>query len=204
MGKKGDATRKRILDTAQQLILTYGFSGMSVDMLIAHLDMTKGAFFHHFKNKNELARSLLQRFLDEGIAFFDVSLERARKYSDDPLQQLLILVRQYSEVFENLAEPYDGCLFAAYVYEYQQFDEETQAMISLEFKHSREVITQLLHQAADRYPPKQRVDLQALADSFMVIFEGAFILERALGEPGITSKQLDHYCRYIELLFARE
>lgn len=203
MAKKGDETRKRILDTAQQLILTHGYSGMSVDLLIQQLGMTKGAFFHHFKNKAELARSLLQRFLDDGISLFKGTLERARKVSDDPLQQLLLVIRQYEEIFEKLDKPYDGCLFAAYVYEFHQFEAETQAMVNIEFKLTRKELTCLLKAAAKKYPPSRGVDLEALADSFMVIFEGAFILERAMNEPGITHKQLNHYCTYIELLFSQ-
>ncbi|UCE76890.1 MAG: TetR/AcrR family transcriptional regulator, partial [Gammaproteobacteria bacterium] len=54
MGRKGEDTRKRILDAAQQLILSHGYSGMSLDQLIRQLGMTKGAFFHHFKNKHDL------------------------------------------------------------------------------------------------------------------------------------------------------
>ena len=79
MGKKGDDTRTRILDAAQQLILSYGYSGMSLDQLIRQLGMTKGAFFHHFKNKHDLARTLIQRYSDEGVTLFKTALARARE-----------------------------------------------------------------------------------------------------------------------------
>jgi len=50
MGKKGEDTRTRILDTAQAMVLDMGYAGMSIEKLISSLGMTKGAFFHHFKN----------------------------------------------------------------------------------------------------------------------------------------------------------
>lgn len=204
MGRKGDATRKRILDTAQQLILSHGYSGMSVDQLIRQLGMTKGAFFHHFKSKNELARTLIQRFSDEGVTLFKSTLARARKYSDDPLQQLLIVIRQYEEIFEGISEPYDGCLLAAYVYEFQQFDAEIRDVVNVEFRLSRKELTKLLKAIVRKYPPRREVDLTSLADGFMSLFEGAFILEKAMDESGITYQQLKHYRTYIELLFAGE
>jgi TetR/AcrR family transcriptional repressor of nem operon len=204
MAKKGEATRKRILDMAQQLILSHGYGGMSVDLLIQHLGMTKGAFFHHFRNKNELARTLIKRFSEEGIELFNEILGKARKYSDDPLQQVLIIIRQYEEIFEGLTQPYEGCLLASYAYEYQQFDEETWDVVDQEFKLSRKELTLLLEAAAEKYPLKRQVDLTSLADGFMSLFEGAFIMERVLGEAGITYKQLVHYRTYIELLFSQE
>ena len=202
MGKKGDDTRKRILDAAQQLILSYGYSGMSLDQLIRQLGMTKGAFFHHFKNKHDLARTLIQRYSDDGVTLFKTALARAKAYSDDPLQQLMIVIRQYEEIFQALSEPYDGCLLAAYVYELQQFDGEIRELLKSEFELSREELTKLLRAVARTHPPQREVDMVSLADGFMSLFEGAFILEKALGESGITCQQLKHYRTYIELLFS--
>jgi len=204
MGKKGDDTRKRILDAAQQLILSHGYSGMSLDQLIRQLGMTKGAFFHHFRNKNDLARTLIQRYSDQGVTLFMTVLARAKTYSDDPLQQLIIVLRQYEEIFQALGKPYDGCLLAAYVYELQQFDEGIRELINVEFELSRKELTKLLRAIVKKYPPQREVDLSSLADGFMSLFEGAFILEKALGEAGITYQQLKHYRTYIELLFAHQ
>jgi TetR/AcrR family transcriptional repressor of nem operon len=201
MASKGEETRNRILDTAQAMILERGFAGVSVEQLIKSLGLTKGAFFHHFRNKNDLARSLIRRFADEGLILFRNNLARARKLSDDPLQQLLILVGLYEELFENLTEPYPGCLLASYVYELQQFDEETRAIINEEFILSRREVTELLREIMAIYPPRREIDPVALADGFMSAFEGAFILSKSLNEADITVKQLRLYKTTLEALF---
>ena len=201
MATKGETTRKRILDAAQAMILDHGFAGVSVDQLIQSLGLTKGAFFHHFKNKNDLARSLIRRYADEGMQFFNDSLVRAKKLSNDPLQQLLIIIGLYEEMFEDLTEPYPGCLMASYVYELQQFDEETRAIINEEFILSRTELTKLIREVMVKYPPHREVDPVSLADGFMSVFEGAFVLSKSLGEADVTVKQLQHYKTYIELLF---
>ena len=202
MATKGKTTRKRILYAAQTMILDHGFACVSVDQLIQSLGLTKGAFFHHFKNKNDLARSLIQRYADEGMQFFSDSLVRAKKLSNDPLQQLLIIIGLYEEMFEGLTEPYPGCLLASYVYELQQFDEETRAIINEEFILSRTELTKLIREVMVKYPPRRNVDPVSLADGFMSVFEGAFVLSKSLGEADVTVKQLKHYKTYIELLFA--
>lgn len=201
MASKGENTRKRILDTAQAMILDHGYAGVSVDMLIKSLGLTKGAFFHHFKSKNDLARTLIRRFADEGIEFFKNSLERAKKLSDDPLQQFLIIIGLYEEMFEDLTEPHPGCLLASYVMELQQFDEEMREIINEEFFLSRTELARLIEQIMEKYPPNAEVDPVSLADGFMSVFEGAFILSKSMNEADITVKQLRHYKTYIELLF---
>jgi TetR/AcrR family transcriptional repressor of nem operon len=201
MATKGEQTRERILDAAQTLILDRGYAGVSVDQLINSLGLTKGAFFHHFKSKRDLARILIRRYADEGITLFEENMARARKLSDDPLQQLLILIGLYEELFEGLTEPYPGCLLAAYVYELQQFDTDIKPIINEEFLHSRKELTALIERIAEKYPPRNKVDGAALADTFMSTFEGAFILSKSLGEPEITAQQLRLYKTFIEVLF---
>ncbi len=201
MGKKGETTRTRILDTAQAMILDLGYSGMSIDKLISHLGMTKGAFFHHFKNKDELATALIERFSQQGVDLFNESLARARKFSDDPLQQLMILIGQYEEIFEGLTEPYPGCLLASYVYELQQFREDTLEIINREFLLSRRELGKLIGEIMKKYPPRLEVDIESLADGFMSLFEGAFVLSKSLKEADITINQLRHYKNYLRLLF---
>jgi len=201
MASKGEATRERILNAAQSMILDRGYAGVSVEQLIASLGLTKGAFFHHFKSKGELARALIRRYSDDGVELFKSNMARARKLSDDPLQQFLILIGLYAELFDGLTEPYPGCLLASYVYELQQFDADIRPVINEEFLLSRHELAALIDKIAERYPPQAEVDPTALADTFMSTFEGALILSKSLDEPAITVQQLRLYKTFIETLF---
>ncbi len=201
MGRKGSETRTRIMDTAQAMILNRGYGGMSIDQLIGSLGLTKGAFFHHFNSKSDLAIALIRRYSDEGVELFKQTLARARKLSDDPLQQLLIVIGLYEELFEGLEEPYPGCLLASYVYELQQFEDDMRPIISEEFLLSRKELTALIDQIISRYPPRAEFDAVALADMFMSTFEGAFVMSKSLNEPAITAQQLRLYKTFVETLF---
>jgi TetR/AcrR family transcriptional repressor of nem operon len=201
MSTKGARTRDRILDAAQDLILDKGYAGVSIDQLISSLDLTKGAFFHHFKSKADLARTLIDRYSRDGVALLENNLSRAKKLSDDPLQQLLILVGLYEEMFEGLTEPWPGCLLASYVYELQQFDDDMKPVINREFLLSRSGVGELIESIMEKYPPRVPVDPTALADMFMSTFEGAFVLSKSLDEPDITVQQLRLYKAFITALF---
>ena len=100
-------------------------------------------------DKKELARALIKRYANDGITLFETNMERARKLSDDPLQQILIFVGLYEELFEGLTEPYPGCLLASYVYEMQQFDDDIIPIINEEFLLSRRELVALIERITE-------------------------------------------------------
>src|SRR5688572_31931969 len=117
MPRTGTETRERILSAAQELILNRGYAGMTLDDLLARVGVTKGAFFYHFKAKDDLARALIQRFAESDDRIYDETRARAERLSNDPLQQVLLFIGLFEEMFASLTEPYPGCLFASYIYE---------------------------------------------------------------------------------------
>jgi len=201
MPRDGAATRKRILDAAQTLILERGYAGTTVDNVLGAVGITKGAFFYHFKSKDDLAKALLQRFADDDAKIYREMQSRAEKLSDDPLQQMLIFIRLFEDMFEGLKEPYPGCLFASYVYELQQFDDSTRTLIDASFREWRALLRDKFEEIARRYPPRIAVDAANLADAFTVVLEGAFVTGKALNEPQLIAEQLRLFRSYIELLF---
>jgi TetR/AcrR family transcriptional repressor of nem operon len=202
MRKDGIATRERILDAAQVLMLERGYAGMTVDHVLERVGITKGAFFHHFKTKDDLARSLLERFAENDVRIYEETRAQAEKLSDDPLQQILIFVRLFEDMFANLEEPYPGCLFASYLYELQLFGGDTRQIIRDSFARWRTLLQEKFDAIIHRYPPQNDVSAAALADAFTVVLEGAFITGKAMNEPGVVGEQLRLYRNYIELLFA--
>jgi len=201
MRKDGMATREKILNAAQKLILDRGYVGMTVENVLDEVGITKGAFFHHFKTKDDLAKALLQRFADKDAKIYSESRERAEKLSDDPLQQMLIFIRLFEEMFGGLTEPYPGCLFASYIYELQQFDDQTRRLIRDSFQKWRELLKEKFEAIVRKYPPQTEVSAASLADAFTVVLEGAFITGKAMNEPGVVTEQLRHFRNYVELLF---
>jgi len=204
MPKDGTKTREKILDAAQTLILERGYAGMTVDNVLERVGITKGAFFYHFKSKDDLARSLIRRFADKDAQVYKEVRARAEKLSDDPLQQMLIFIGLFEEMFEGLTEPYPGCLFASYVYEMQQFDDATRALIAASFKKWRALLKEKFDAIASQYEPQTRIDTAGLADAFTVVLEGAFITGKALNEPAVIAQQLRHFKNYVSLLFANK
>ena len=63
MEKKGLDTRTTILEAALQLFFTQGYKEVSYQDLITKTGLSKGAIYHHFKNKEEILVSVFEYFL---------------------------------------------------------------------------------------------------------------------------------------------
>lgn len=60
-------TRRKILEVAFDEIYCHGFKGTSTNTIIAKMEMTRGAFFHHFPTKDDLGYALIDEVIREMI-----------------------------------------------------------------------------------------------------------------------------------------
>lgn len=61
--KKAEATRLMILQKAFELIYVKGYQTTSIDDIIATTKVTKGAFYYHFKTKDEMGLAIINEIL---------------------------------------------------------------------------------------------------------------------------------------------
>ncbi len=200
-GAKGQATRERLMDIAENAVLAKGFGATSIDEIIAEADITKSGFFYHFRDKNELARALLQRYLDNEEKLLDDLFERARELHDDPLHAFLIGLKLFSEMMADLPSGHPGCLVATYCYNERLFDQNIRDLNRQAVLRWRQRFLGTLQEIAAVYPPKDDVDLNALADMVSNTVEGGIVMSKALGEPLALSQQVMLFRSYIKLLF---
>jgi TetR/AcrR family transcriptional regulator, transcriptional repressor for nem operon len=56
-------TRERIVEGARRLINRHGFTGVSIDEIMAEAGLTRGGFYNHFTTKEELYAEVIQQVL---------------------------------------------------------------------------------------------------------------------------------------------
>jgi len=199
--KKGSDTRDRILDTAEAAVLAKGFAGTSIDELIAAVGITKSGFFYHFRDKGQLARALLIRYVERENALFTELFRRADELNEDPLHGFLVGLKMFAEMFADLPKGHPGCLVASYCYQDRLFDQEVRALNSEAVLGWRRLFRQRLELIAARYTKRIDVSLDDLADMLSVIADGGIILSKALADPGVLPRQIMLYREFVRTVF---
>jgi TetR/AcrR family transcriptional regulator, transcriptional repressor for nem operon len=58
-----EETRARIVECARRMFNRYGFEAVSIDQIMASAGLTRGGFYHHFANKEELYSEAIAGYL---------------------------------------------------------------------------------------------------------------------------------------------
>lgn len=201
MTTRSNSSRERILNTAESIILQRGYAGTTIEDILEQAAITKGGFFYHFNGKLELARALVERYIEKDNAAFKELNDRADDLSEDPLQRLLIFLNLLAEMVSGMTSVHPGCLVASFTYETQQFDKETRKHMYDGVMEWRAMIVDRLNQIIERYPPRMEVSVEVLADMFTSVLEGGIILARILQSNQSLIDQVHAYRNHIRLLF---
>ena len=182
-------------------MLDKGFAATSIEELIAAVGITKSGFFYHFKDKGELAKTLLVRYIEREEVLFDDIFARADELNEDPLHGFLVGLKMLSELMADLPGGHPGCLIAAYSYQDRLFDREVQALNTAAVLAWRKRFRARLDLIAARYPPRIAIDLDDLADMLAVIADGGIILSKVVKDEGALSRQVMLYRDFVRAVF---
>ena len=94
-------TREKLLDSSRAIAKKGGFDVTGVDALMGAIGLTGGAFYSHFKSKDELFGALIEREMDN-------SSEMLAGNEDSPPDHVAKSLRGYLSTYHAL-HPESGC-----------------------------------------------------------------------------------------------
>jgi AcrR family transcriptional regulator len=95
--QRGEETRTRILDVAQDAFARYGYDATGVAEICRRAGVTKGGFYHHFPSKQDVFLEMLERWL-EGL---DRQLEAMRAGGGTVPEELQAMTAMVPVVFQE-------------------------------------------------------------------------------------------------------
>jgi AcrR family transcriptional regulator len=98
MQQRSEETRARILEAAVKQFSISGYSAASVDSICEQAGVSKGAFYHHFKTKQDVFLALLDGWLQT----FDQAIEASK---DRPVPETFQMMTEYFPyIFESASD----------------------------------------------------------------------------------------------------
>ncbi len=98
MQQRSEETRARILEAAIKQFSVNGYNKASVDNICAQAGVSKGAFYHHFKTKQDVFLALLDGWLQT----FDQAIEASK---DRPVPETFQMMTEYFPyMFQSASE----------------------------------------------------------------------------------------------------
>ena len=191
------SAKTKILDAALRVIRSKGYAATTVDDLCAASDVTKGAFFHHFKSKEDLGVAAVQHWSEvTGELFAAAPYHRHA----DPLQRVLGYLEFRKQLLTGDVADFT-CLVGTMVQETFGTSPAIRAACDASIsEHAAKVETDIA-EAMRQHGIRAQWTAKSLALHTQAVLQGAFILAKAKDDAKIAAASIDHLRRYIEYLF---
>jgi TetR/AcrR family transcriptional repressor of nem operon len=191
------SAKTKILDAALRVIRAKGYAATTVDDLCAASDVTKGAFFHHFKSKEDLGVTAVQHWSDvTGELFAAAPYHRHA----DPLERVLGYLEFRKQLLTGDVADFT-CLVGTMVQETFESSPAIRAACDASISEHAAKIETDIAEAMRQHGIRARWTAKSLALHTQAVLQGAFILAKAKDDAKIVAASIDHLRRYIEYLF---
>lgn len=181
--------RSRLLRAGTDLIRGRGYVATSVSDICGAAGVSKGAFFHHFESKEDLARECLSQWC-EMAAGLDASSPHHEM--EDPAERLSAYLAFMIEVFSD-STLMKSCLAGTTVQEVHATHPSLRAAAHECFVTAEARLQHLIEAAAPTSGGAAE-----LASVWMATLQGSLVLAKASGDDSCIARSLGHVKSYIE------
>lgn len=197
--RKPEVTRQKLVDAAMVLMRRQGFAATTVDQICAEAGVTKGAFFHYFKSKDEIGGAAVEAWCRGRVEGYRSDLGDPE---DDPLVRLN---RMLGGLIESARQPPDGllaCLLGMVSQELGATHETMRKACSAALAGWTGFVASLLREAKETHPVRTDFDPEEIAWMLNGLWQGSLLVAKTRRDPDVVINNFRHARVYIEGLFA--
>lgn len=191
-----DRTRQILLEAAFEEIWEHGFQSASLDRILARTGVTKGALYHHFRNKTALGYAVVDEVIWPMIRerWIDPLTD-----SDDPIEALLSVLETSQEDLGEQAV-LCGCPLNNLAQEMSPLDEGFRQRIHAAFKGWQKGLSDALRRGQASGKIREGVDVEKTATFLLASLEGTVGLAKNSQDPAVFEALKYTFERFLETL----
>jgi len=197
--KQNPTTKPKLMEAAFAVVRAKGYAATTVDDICTQAGLSKGAFFHHFSSKEDLAVAAANHWSEMTGGFFETA---PYHQAEDPLDRLLGYVAFRKALIQGDLPDFT-CFVGTMTQEaYNTSPAIRQACWASISDHADTLVADI-EAAIARHPVAGSFTAESLALHTQAVLQGGFILAKASGEPSRAVETIEHLERYLRLVFGR-
>jgi AcrR family transcriptional regulator len=195
--KKGEATRRRIVELAAPVFNQRGYVGASMRDLVDATGLEKGGIYNHFGSKEQLA---LEAY-DHAMAIVTSGLQRSQKPEHDAIQRLQSMIRAFARA-ARVPDIEGGCPIMNTAIEADDTHPELRDRARQSMTLWHRMIGRIVKDGVEAGTVAPGTDPYALASILTGALEGGLMLSRLYDDPTHMDRVIAHLETYVETLRA--
>ena len=196
---KGQETRQRLLDSAQELMYSRSYSDVGVQEICKDANVQKGSFYHFFSSKSaltvevleQLKMQMIEHILLPAFAKDLTPSKRFERFIEYAYQYQLQLKKDYGYVL--------GCPMGNIALEMSTQDESIRKKVETLFESIFHVFVDVLDDAKQAGEIDSDADTVELAQVALAYGEGVLLLAKTKNDPEVIRHLLPHVAKLIGL-----
>ncbi|MCJ8014732.1 TetR/AcrR family transcriptional regulator [Paenibacillus sp. KQZ6P-2] len=181
--KTGEETKMKIIDSAFQLLAEKGYDAMSIDDIMKGAGKTKGSFYVHFKNKEDLLYEVIQMRLDRDL---DHIVEETFKELSNETCNVQLILKQLMHQVHLGSGGVDRELWTAAHYQMVVLSRKNQIVrewMSKQYHAWSDFITKIITRGQDLGQIRTDIDILVMVNMLISLLEGYEL--RSIVDPDI-------------------
>jgi TetR/AcrR family transcriptional regulator, transcriptional repressor for nem operon len=194
--KQPETTRRKLVEATTALMLKRGFNATTVDEICAEASLTKGSFFHHFENKDDIGRAAVRAWGEFGQSLY----AEAWKEPGEPLEE----IHRLFDIMEGFTRRPEPCVCLVGVLSQEMSGEHPgfRAACARELDVWTEMMRLRLEAAKERLKPAVNFDPAEVAWFLNSLWQGSALIARTRQSAEMIRNNLRLARAYVDSLFA--
>jgi len=184
-------TREKILQAAARLVALKGYHDAKLEEVLDSAQVTKGAFFHHFRDREDLGFAVLDWHMDQRRQLLDaIEHELPLARQADPLQQVFRRLDAIQEMVRRRERCKGGCIIGNMSTALSDCHDGFRKRLAECFDEMAQEFLPHLEAAARQGRVRRRMNTRELARYIVTVIEGAIMQARTPGDAKLLPDQL--------------
>jgi AcrR family transcriptional regulator len=193
---KSERTKQLILDESYKMFYEQGFKATSIDKIMRVTQLTKGAFYHHFKSKQELGLAIITSKLQKRI--YDKMISPLYE-AGDPSEILMNTFNRRLNSF-TMYEKQHGCALNNFINEIADYESAYQMAMKRIVDEWKAGLVHLIDRGKNEMSFRNDLSSTAIAIYIISAFEGVRGIRKLYNDDTIIEEYKLAFINYIQQL----
>jgi TetR/AcrR family transcriptional regulator, transcriptional repressor for nem operon len=192
-------TREKILQAASRLFALKGYHDTKLEEVLGTAQVSKGAFFHQFRDREDLGFAVLDWHMDRRRQLLDaIEQEMSPDKQTDPLQRVFRRLDAIAEMVRRREGRKGGCIIGNMSTALSDCHDGFRKRLAECFDEMAGEFLPYLEAKARQGRVKRRTNMSELARYIVTVIEGAIMQGRTLGDAELLARQLAYLKEYLK------
>lgn len=193
---KTKQTKELITDHAFKLFYENGFKATSIDKIMKSTQLSKGAFYHHYKNKQEIGLEVIEQKIEQRVynGMIEPLLETGN--ASDILKDTFVNRIKHFPFYDKK----HGCPMNNFINEIGDYEKPYQTALKSIIEKWRIALVNILERGKVENTFRKNISSKAVAVYLISAFEGIRGIRKLYNDDEILNEYLSELSVYLKQL----